>query len=141
MSAMICNAMFNNPTDRSSRALIFQHAIQLLELPDPRKAERLPCALPVLYQTVTVQVPACGLGQIVDISPNGAGVRTRRPVDPGEFVVLRPNYGGTDWQAVLLRVTHMRLLASGEYHWGGAWLQPISPGQLGAMLASGQTVT
>jgi hypothetical protein len=141
MSAITCDAMSNNPTDRLSRAFFFQQVIQVLGLPDPRKAERQSCSLPILYQTVTVQVPACGLGQIVDVSRDGAGVQTRRPVDPGEFVVIRPNSTCTDWQPVLLRVTHMRLLPSGEYHWGGAWLQPISPSQLEAMLAAADTVT
>lgn len=136
MRATPCDAMFYDPTDRSSRARLFQQTLQMLGLPDPRQVERRECCLPVLYQMVTVQVPACGLGQIVDLSREGAGVHTRRPVDPGDFVVIRPNYCSTEWQPVLLRVTHMRLLTSGEYHWGGAWLQPLSPCQMNAMLAS-----
>jgi hypothetical protein len=140
MSVTICNPMLHHPSGRPARGSLFRHALQLLGLPDPRGSERTECCLPVVYQTVTVHVPDRGLARVVDLSPEGAGLRTRRVVDPGEFIVIRPEIPCAGWLPLLLRVTHRSLLPSGEYHWGGPWLQRLSLDQLAGMFPGAATL-
>jgi hypothetical protein len=126
--------MLNTQTKPSTGELMFQRALQLLDLPDPRYTERQVCSLPVVYQTVTVQVPDRGLGKIVNISRDGAGIYSRRVLYPGDFVVLRADPAYADWEPVLLRISHMQLLAGGGFQWGGPWQARLSAVRLDAML-------
>lgn len=117
----------------------FQRALSLLGLPEPRRSPRISCRLPVTFQTVTVEVPTWGTGHIVDLSPQGAGVRTRIPIEPGNFLALRLGCSVPGVQPLLLRVIHAREVPGGGHQLGGAWMRPLSRCQLAAFLDGATT--
>jgi hypothetical protein len=116
----------------------FHCAIEVLGLPDPRRAVRIPCLLPTFYRPVALQLPVEGEAEVVDISTCGIRLRTREWIAPGSFLSVLFSRA-CQLPPIIMKVIHSHHAGANGFRVGGAWVRRLDEQQLQALLASPTT--
>jgi len=112
----------------------FNRTLELLSLPDPRRAVRHSCWLPVVYQEVMLVGGQCASAVVVDVSRLGLCVIGRHWLPPASFLAVRLPGPVQPPEPLLVKLVRAQPLDLEGCLLGGVWQRPLAPAQLHALL-------
>jgi hypothetical protein len=116
---------------------LFQHALQLLGLSEPRQNPRHPCRGRASCRSIALRGNALWPALICDLSRGGVRLSAAQPLAPGKLLAVQtPGIPAEISQPLLMTVLHTERTVPDQWFMGGAWAQPLSEPQLDALLGA-----